>query len=391
MHILFFSTMNGSPWGGSEELWYKTAKLAIAEGHQVSVIYKYWGSNESTKIKKLRTLGARIIYRDKTNTFPRELKWYTKLRHRFKMHLGLKLPHKPSKEVQYAYASLLPANIDTVCFSQGATFDLALANDYQDLLTLLNCPYIIISQFNRDFAFSLTARQRLRAKQIIKNAKCMYFVSKRNHEYAEHQLASKIDSFKVISNSLNITDTSMVNYPNNLPCTTFCSVGRLDVKTKGVDLLIKCFANDVWKHRQWQYLIYGDGPDKEYFQDLIRFYQLEDKVKLCGFAKDIRAVWAKAHILLQPSVAEGTPLTLQEAMFCGRPALVTNIAGNSELIQEGYNGYVAEGPVYNTLSNSLERAYQDRANWCEKGFKAFETVQAKVNLHPERELLKNLL
>jgi hypothetical protein len=40
MRIAFYSTMGGMPWGGSEELWSRAAKVLLARGHQVCVNYK---------------------------------------------------------------------------------------------------------------------------------------------------------------------------------------------------------------------------------------------------------------------------------------------------------------------------------------------------------------
>jgi glycosyltransferase involved in cell wall biosynthesis len=389
MKIVFFSTMNGSPWGGSEELWYKTAKLALEQEHKVSIIFKYWADRENPKLVELKKLGAYVIYRDKTILIPQEPKWYTFLRHRLKMHLKLNLPIKEPLKLQTSYEELIPLDADVICFSQGATFDLAIAEKYSKWVENLTVPYHIISQFNRDFGFSLTSMQRVKAKVIFRRAKNIFFVSKNNHSFAEHQLAERIINFKITANSLNLKDLSPIAYPeSNKTC--FVSLGRLDVKTKGVDLQIKCFAQPQWKNRDWEYLIYGDGPDKDYFQELINFYKLEDKVKLCGFAQDIREVWEQGQILLQPSIAEGTPLTLQEAMFCGRPAVVTDIAGNTELIKESENGFVAEGPIYNALANSLERAYNQRHLWKEMGEHAFEIAKQQINPNPEVDLLNEL-
>jgi glycosyltransferase involved in cell wall biosynthesis len=390
MKVVFFSTMNGSPWGGSEELWYKTAKLALKQKHKVSIIYKYWGDKEHLKIEELRMLGAEIIYRDKCHYIYKEPKWYTTLRHRVKMHLKTHLPVKESLIVNLSYADLIPKKTDVICFSQGATFDLALSEKYSNWVEKLSVPFQIISQFNCDFGFSLTANQREKAKVIFKKAKNIFFVSKNNHTFAEHQIASSINNFKLTANSLNLQDTSPLVYKNTKKA-SFVSLGRLDVKTKGLDLQIKCFAQPQWVNRDWEYLIYGDGPDKAYLQELIAFYKLEDNIKLCGFANDIREIWTQGHILLQPSIAEGTPLTLQEAMYCGRTAVVTDIAGNPELIEDGVNGFISAAPLYNALSGTLERAYLQRDNWETMGRRAHEMAVNQINPNPEVNLLKELI
>ena len=383
--------MNGSPWGGSEVLWFATAKLALKQKHTVSVIYRFWGDQEHDNIKSLRALGAKIIYRDMDLCVSKKHKWYEKARLLLKFKLNIILPPRPDLITQLSYAALIPNQIDVVCFSQSATFDLALSEKYLDLITQINAPYFIISPGNKDFGYSLNTFQRKNAKTIISKAKTMFFVSKNNHKFAEHQLAASIDNYAITANSLNIDNLTICPYPTNLEDTVFVSVARLDITTKEIALQIKCFAEEVWRTRKWKYLIYGSGPDKDYLQDLISYYGLKDKVFLCGFAEDIRAVWNKGHILLQPSIAEGTPLSLQEAMFCGRPAVVTDIAGNTELIKEGINGFVAAGPIYNALSEALERAYLHRHLWEDMGRAGHKSAIKNINTRPEVDLLKALI
>ena len=66
-----------------------------------------------------------------------------------------------------------------------------------------------------------------------------------------------------------------------------------------------------------------------------------EKVTYGGFTEDVESIWASHHALVLPSRSEGLPLVVVEAMLCGRPAIVTDVAGNAELIQDGVSGFVA--------------------------------------------------
>ena len=57
-----------------------------------------------------------------------------------------------------------------------------------------------------------------------------------------------------------------------------------------------------------------------------------------GHVNDIRAIWEQNHLLVLPSRYEGLPLALVEAMWCGRPAVVTDVGGNAELCVGKRNG-----------------------------------------------------
>src|SRR5262245_45424908 len=59
--ILFISLMNGASWGGSEELWYKTAYHALRQGRKVGCVVYDWAAKEE-KLQKLKEAGA-AIYR----------------------------------------------------------------------------------------------------------------------------------------------------------------------------------------------------------------------------------------------------------------------------------------------------------------------------------------
>src|SRR5687767_9541724 len=68
MRIGFFSTMGGQPWGGSEELWCRTAEVLLSRGHDVSFNSQSWpevaeplndliGSGAKATFRKRRIMG----------------------------------------------------------------------------------------------------------------------------------------------------------------------------------------------------------------------------------------------------------------------------------------------------------------------------------------------
>jgi len=89
---------------------------------------------------------------------------------------------------------------------------------------------------------------------------------------------------------------------------------------------------------------------------------------------------------LLPSFAEGLPLALQEAMMCGRPSLVSNIAGNPELVKDGINGYLIDLPSVLSINAKLEKAWDERHLWEEMGKKAHEWASNYLDLEPEKTL-----
>jgi glycosyltransferase involved in cell wall biosynthesis len=164
-------------------------------------------------------------------------------------------------------------------------------------------------------------------------------------------------------------------------------VARLEIRDKGQDLLLEALADPVWKKRGFRLDFYGDGPDREVLEDLIKLYGLEEKVRLGGFESDIRKIWAEHELLVLPSVSEGTPISLIEAQICDRAALVTRVDGNPEWVEEGRTGFLAEAPTVYHLRLALERAWENRHRWREMGEAARDACLAKRNPDPAGSLL----
>ena len=80
MKILFLSLMNGSQWGGSEEMWFRLAKWMSEHGHQVGVACYDWPEKKS-KLDQLKTAGAEIFALPRGRNFFQRLKLKKALHH----------------------------------------------------------------------------------------------------------------------------------------------------------------------------------------------------------------------------------------------------------------------------------------------------------------------
>ena len=75
-----------------------------------------------------------------------------------------------------------------------------------------------------------------------------------------------------------------------------------------------------------------------------------------------RGIWKENHILVLPSRYEGLPLVLVEAMWCGRPAVVTDVGGNAELCRDRQTGFVAQSATLASVAEAMERAWEARSD-----------------------------
>lgn len=109
-------------------------------------------------------------------------------------------------------------------------------------------------------------------------------------------------------------------------------VGRL-IRRKGVEWLIramKIIRNST--NKKIKCILVGEGEDKRYFETLVREYNLSNSVIFTGRVSDNELVWLykNSDIFVLPSISEGLPTTILEAMYFKLPVVATDIPGNMD-------------------------------------------------------------
>lgn len=383
MKIAFISTMSGFAWGGSEYLWADTAEQALIDGNEVFLSIYDWSINHPI-ILKLQQLGIHIAPRPR---FPKSPSLSLTSRIFRKINQKISIFSEPAPTS--FYKPVFDFNPDIIYISQGGTYDIVGCPDLLGLLESSSIPYFIVCQFNSDILI-LDNATRITAQQVFNKAVKVAFVSEHNLKLAERQLATSLPNSVVVQNPVNLADHSLVPFPND-SAVRFASVARLDTFYKGQDILLEALSYPVWQQRDWQCCFYGSGPDLNYLENLAHHYGIADRVKFMGHINDVREIWAKNHILVLPSRGEGTPLSLIEAMLCGRPAVVTDVGGNTEWIEESQTGFIAEAATASSINSTLERAWSVQETWKEMGIKAHYYATNKLGKSPGKQLLNMLV
>jgi glycosyltransferase involved in cell wall biosynthesis len=375
MNIAFFSTMSAKPWGGSEELWSRTARLALDRGHQVAIVNFRW-PEIPPKIRELRERGAWLLQlaRHQPGQNAHSLRW----------RLKWKLERL---QVWNPLASWKP---DVACVSQGGAFESLTHGVFTRFLNRHGFPYIVICQYNTKDVCLWSEAERQAAIADLSRARRIAFVAERNRRVAERQIAADLPAACVVRNPVNLANFDPVPYPNS-DVVKMASVARLAAYCKGQDVLLQALSEEHWRRRRWLLRFYGTGFDRAYLERLTGYYQLTDRVEFRGHAPDIRSVWADNHLLVMPSRSEGTPLSLVEAMICGRPSVVTDVGGNTEWVDEPSTGFVADAPSAKSLGNALERAWEARDRWESIGQRAHQVALSQSDPQPEESVLSLLV
>jgi glycosyltransferase involved in cell wall biosynthesis len=158
-------------------------------------------------------------------------------------------------------------------------------------------------------------------------------------------------------------------------------VGRIDPKEKGQDLVLRVLARERWRERPVDVSFFGNGGHVDGLKAMAEFHRLSN-VSFHGFVKDVTSIWNAHHALLLPSRCEGLPLVIVEAMLHGRVPIVTNVAGNGEVIENDRTGFLAAAPTEDALDHAMERAWRRRNEWPEIGANAAEAIRAIVPRDP---------
>jgi GalNAc-alpha-(1->4)-GalNAc-alpha-(1->3)-diNAcBac-PP-undecaprenol alpha-1,4-N-acetyl-D-galactosaminyltransferase len=110
---------------------------------------------------------------------------------------------------------------------------------------------------------------------------------------------------------------------------------------KGVDLLVRAFAEIAPRHPEWRVEIYGDGPLRADLERLIASLGLQERVRLSGMTRDVYEPLARAELFALTSVTEGIPNALCEAMAASVAPIVTECgSGVRTVIRNGVDGII---------------------------------------------------
>jgi glycosyltransferase involved in cell wall biosynthesis len=135
--------------------------------------------------------------------------------------------------------------------------------------------------------------------------------------------------------------------------------GRLSAE-KGVKDLITALALLKDNCPMLRLLVVGDGYLREELETQVQRAGLSDRVVFLGYRADARQLMRQVDLVCLPSLIEGLPYVLVEAMEASRPVVATRIAGSSEVVEEGATGLLVPPGEPQTLSGALATLVQDR-------------------------------
>ena len=367
MRFAFISTMIGWNWGGSEELWSQTATLLKRTGHDVQASIVQWPP-VSPKVTALRNLGIKV-----------------ELRPTFRIGRTRRLWNRLSFRNSRSVVRLKQFKPDLVVISQG---DHAGGFEWASVCREAGIPYVIIVHCNSELWWFDEGKVDL-ARDAYMRASKVFCVSQSNRDLLNFQLGTRLSNAEVVWNPYILPPEVVPAWPEERSGWRLACVARLDPAAKGHDLLLKTLARPEWRDRPVQLNCYGEG---HYGTSLRRMSEMLglSNVTFRGHVANIRSIWEENHILVLPSRYEGLPLVLVEAMWCGRPAVVTDVAGNAEVCVDNETGFVAPAPTVPLVADTLQRAWDRREDWQRMGQAARARAERLIPRDPITLFAENL-
>ena len=152
-------------------------------------------------------------------------------------------------------------------------------------------------------------------------------------------------------------DRTSLNVPDN--AFLVCCTGR-DVPRKGFDVLIEAMRH-LPEALNVHLLLVGKVDQNPKLQAQAAALPQPERVHFTGYRTDAPAIAAASDVFVLPSTErEGLPRAVIEAMAYGVPAIVTDVGGMPELVEDGVSGYVVPPKDSLALARAIERLAANR-------------------------------
>lgn len=137
---------------------------------------------------------------------------------------------------------------------------------------------------------------------------------------------------------------------------TIVSVGRF-VYEKRYEVLIKAFANIHKKHSEYKLVLYGDGPYRKIYEEMVNDLEINEYVEMPGYTNNSMSAIQDASVFVLSSLYEGMPNTLIEALAIGVPCVATNCTpgGPEFLTLHGTTGLLVPVDDVEAMSEAICR------------------------------------
>jgi glycosyltransferase involved in cell wall biosynthesis len=200
------------------------------------------------------------------------------------------------------------------------------------------------------------------ASKILEKVDRIVMLSKSQGDYVAFNNPHISDKIKIIPNALDLKlfkELDINSNENEKDCFTFLYIGQL-IKRKGLKWLIKAFKIVKKENSQIKLILVGEGDQRKYFEQMVDDMGLKGSVEFKGGINDkleIASIYKNSDVFVLPSLSEGLPTVILEAMYYGLPVIATDILG----IKEHFKDYAILVPPRNEkeLADAMINLFDD--------------------------------
>jgi len=228
-------------------------------------------------------------------------------------------------------------------------------------------------------------------KELIVNARPFITISDYNKRLLLQKY--KLEDSQIVVNYCGVDAAYFQKEKPGPPSVfTVTSVTALK-KIKGVIFLIEALRQIDREKIDCRCNIIGSGNDHDELLTLIHQYGLSEKILLLGARSpsEIKDYLGESSVFVLPSLSEGLPIAVMEAMAMALPVVASNITGLPEIVEDGSSGFLVETENADALADKIAHFYHHPDAIDRMGRRGREIILQKFELKSNVGKLEKLL
>ena len=202
-------------------------------------------------------------------------------------------------------------------------------------------------------------RTKLTSKIAMKNADSVIALTE-NMKQTMRSIYGR--NIAVIPNGIELREYTEIRPVEEVKCPSkrILFVGRLH-PIKGVQYLLQAMKVVHKKMPDAKLILVGDGEEREHLESLTGSLEIREYVEFVGRAPHemVLDYMNRSEVFVLPSLSEGFPVTILEAMACGLPIVATRVGGVPDIIEDGINGYLVDTKNPEQIAQALQKILEN--------------------------------
>lgn len=344
--------------GGAERIAVQMVDYWAAQGHEVSLIYFHEPGQKLFFAPRVEVRRMEITIAPPSGTIGRVLRFFTRVR---KIRQALV---SSKAEVVISHGDLM--NI----FSLFASRKLALP--------------AIVTEHSMPQVYPQSRFLRMLRSSIYGSARAIVVLNETAAEFFRNSFGTSVH---VIENPVLPPPGEIVRDPQR----QIIALGRLSFE-KGLDMLIRAFGLIAAVVPGVSLVIWGEGPERNSLERLVKELSLQDRVRLPGITAEPHREIARSLFVVLSSRSEAFPTVIGEALSCGVPVISFDCpSGPRAMIRDGIDGLLVPPDDTGALALAMKRLLDDaelRQRLSSRAVEISERLSQTKQMKRWEELLK---